>query len=105
MLAVLIAASTCVCAGVVLRQRSVYYREQAALWAIGERASEREAASSKHLVVNGWDGDSDDARRDIEKLMAIAARRAALCRERRLKYERAARYPWLRFDPPPAIQW
>ena len=88
MLMALVAIAALMMAGAVLVKRSSEFR------ALAEEQADSEMASLAY---------SDDARgaRGDAQRVARGEQMAAYHRELRIKYERAARYPWLPVEPDP----
>jgi hypothetical protein len=84
----LVAISALIMAGAVLARRSSEFR------AIAEEQADSEMASLEY--ADDAKGESGDPQR-----VARGERMAAYYRELRIKYERAAGYPWLLVEPDP----
>jgi hypothetical protein len=88
MLMALVAIAALIMAGGVLVKRSSEFR------ALAEEQADSEMASLEYA------GDARGERGDPQRV-ARGEQMAAYHRELRIKYERAARYPWLSVEPDP----
>jgi hypothetical protein len=101
MLTVLVAACACVCAGVALCRKSRSFHEEAMRYAKYERVMATRTASYQRFYSSELYWHDDRWRHDVQATVDASRRLGAHYKRLRLKYEHAARNPWLPVAPDP----